>query len=115
MKRKQPKTKSALRMLRKASTEANEKYGIGGREKKRQPKAITLPVLKFLSEKLAFYKDNGDGTWSAVIVGNIVDKKGEVLDARLNWQKPALDEWVSDQVGTHHQVYPTHRAKAAEE
>jgi hypothetical protein len=52
-----------------------------------------------MSECFAFYKDNGDGTWSAVIVGNVVNGSGEVLDARIGWQKPALDEWVRDQIG----------------
>lgn len=39
-------------ILRRASTEATERYGIGGRLKKRNPpKPITLPKLKCQSEE----------------------------------------------------------------
>lgn len=58
-----------------------------------------------MSQKYVFYKDNKDGTWSAVIVGNIVNKQGEVLDARLNWHKDALEEWVRDQIGETEEVW----------
>lgn len=56
-------------------------------------------------ERYAFYKDNQDGTWSAVIVGNVVNGSGEVLDARLNWQRGALEEWVRDQIGPTTTIY----------
>lgn len=61
-----------------------------------------------MSEKYAFYKDNKDGTWSAVIVGNVMNGKGDVLDARIGWQKPALDEWVRDQIGPTETIYRQH-------
>lgn len=41
-------TDPKLRVLRKAGTQANEKYGIGGRLKTQgAPKSITLPRLTF--------------------------------------------------------------------
>lgn len=56
-------------------------------------------------ERYAFYKDNKDGTWSAVIAGNVVDGCGEVLDARLSLPRDELEEWVRQEIGPTTVVY----------
>lgn len=51
-----------------------------------------------MDQRVAFVKKNPDGTWNAVIVGNIVDGRGEVLDARLFKPKEEIDAFVAEQI-----------------
>lgn len=44
-------TKRVVTLMRQANTAANEKYGIGGREKQRKRPPITLPKLKCLEDR----------------------------------------------------------------
>lgn len=52
-----------------------------------------------MSERFAFLKDHENGTWSAVIVGNVIDGKGEVLDALLEKSKREIDAYVATWLG----------------
>jgi hypothetical protein len=57
-----------------------------------------------MSARFAFLKDNEDGTWNAVIVGNVVNGAGEVLDALLMRPKSEIDAYVAAQLGQDHET-----------
>jgi hypothetical protein len=50
MKKKRTVSARKLAMLRRATTDASNRYSISGTEKKAAPKPVTLPKLRFLEK-----------------------------------------------------------------
>lgn len=58
-----------------------------------------------MSIKYAFMREFDDGRWGVAIVGNIVNKRGELLDFKILPNRYEADTWRLEQIGDGEPVY----------